>query len=226
VVKARLLSIYGQPVIAIGSPVGLTGSMTWGIISQTSRVQQDPTSKFWVGNLLQTDAPTTHGSSSGPLLNLNGKVVGITTLRVPSTEGPSFLSEPEITIAVSSNTVKKVVDDLIKHGTHKPPYAILKVDGNLVRKKSDLVNSIDNKKPGDSVVLTIRDNNGIWKDFIVKLGQMPEEVVPSSLPHRFGLLGPIMPPTLAVSGLALSPVQDNSTLSICSHVAGTTAIMC
>jgi len=48
----------GQPVIAVGSPAGLTGSMTWGIISQTSRVQQDPTSKFWVGNLLQTDVPT------------------------------------------------------------------------------------------------------------------------------------------------------------------------
>ena len=56
--------------------------------------------------------------------------------------------------------------------------------------------------------------------------QSPSNVVPSSLPHRFGLLGPIMPPILAVSGLALSPVQDNSTLSICSHVAGTTAIMC
>jgi S1-C subfamily serine protease len=235
----------GQPVIAIGSPAGLTGSMTWGIISQTSRVQQDPTSKFWVGNLLQTDAPTTHGSSGGPLLNLNGEVVGITQQGVPSTEDPSLLSEPEITIAVSSNTVKKVVDDLIKYGTHKHPwiginvfdidptiarlmglseafgvgivnvtqggpaysagirptandtYAILKVDGNAVRKKSDLVNSIDNKKPGDSVVLTIRDNHGISRDFTVKLGQMPEEaVVPLSLPHRFGLLGPIMPPTL------------------------------
>jgi len=206
--------------------------------------------------LLQTDAPTTHGSSGGPILNLDGQVVGITTLGVPSTEGPSFLSEPEITIAVSSNTVKKVVDDLIKHGTYKhpwiginvfdidptiaqvmdlseafgvgilnvtqggpaysagikstanAPYAILKVDGNLVRKKSDLVNSIDNKKPGDSVVLTIRDNNGIWKDFIVKLGQMPEEVVPSSLPQRFGLLGPNAAYTCSVwFGVITSPGQ-------------------
>ena len=40
--------------------------------------------------------------------------------------------------------------------------------------------------------------------------QSPSNVVPSSLPHRFGSLGPIMPPILAVSGLALSPVQDNS----------------
>jgi len=87
----------GQPVIAIGSPAGLTGSMTWGIISQTSRVQKDPTSKFWVGNLLQTDAPTTHGSSGGPLLNLNGEVVGITESGVPSTESLSLLTEPAIT---------------------------------------------------------------------------------------------------------------------------------
>jgi S1-C subfamily serine protease len=266
----------GQPVIAIGSPAGLTGSMTWGIISQTSRVQQDPTGNFWVGNLLQTDAPTTHGSSGGPLLNLNGEVIGITESGVASTEGPSVLSEPAITIAVSSNTVKKVVDDLIKYGTYKQPwigvnvfdinptiaqvmglrealgvgiwnvtqggpaylagirptandtYAILKVDGNLVRKKSDLVNYIDNKKPGDSVDLQIRTNNyGFIKEFNVKLGQMPEEaVIPLSLPHRFGLLGPVMPPTLGVTGLALSPFQDNSTLSTCSHVAGTTDSIC
>jgi len=266
----------GQPVIAIGSPAGLTGSMTWGIISQTSRVQQDPTSKFWVGNLLQTDAPTTHGSSGGPLLDLNGEVVGITEEGVPSTEDPnSQLTEPAITIAVSSNTVKKVVDDLIRYGTYKQPwigvnvfdidptiaqvmglseakgvgiynvtrdgpaylagirpaandtYAILKVDGSVVRKKTDLVNYIDNEKPGDSVVLGIRATNGTDNDINVKLGQMPEEaVLPLSLPHRFGLLGPVMPPTLAVGGLALSPFQDNSSSSICSHVAGTTFSTC
>jgi len=211
-------------------------------------------------------------------LNLNGEVVGITESGVASTEGSSLLSEPAITIAVSSNTVKKVVDDLIKYGTYKQPwigvnvfdinptiaqvmglrealgvgiwnvtqggpaysagirptandtYAILKVDGNLVRKKSDLVNYIDNKKPGDSVDLQVRTNNyGFIKiqEFNVKLGQMPEEaVIPLYVPHRFGLLGPVMPPTLGVAGLALSPIQDNSTLSTCSHVAGTTDSIC
>jgi len=266
----------GQPVIAVGSPAGLTGSMTWGIISQTSRVQQDPTSKFWVGNLLQTDAPTTHGSSGGPLLNLNGEVLGITEEGVPSTEDPnSQLTEPAITIAVSSTTVKKVVEDLIKYGTYKQPwigvniydidptiakvmglsealgvgiynvtrggpaylagirpaandtYAILTVDGNPVRKKTDLVNYIDNEKPGDSVVLSVRNTHGITNPFKVTLGQMPEEaVIPMSLPHRFGLLGPVMPPTLGADVLALSPLQDNNTLSICSHVAGTTFSTC
>ena len=267
----------GLPVIAVGSPAGLTGSMTWGIISQTSRVQKDPTSKFWVGNLLQTDAPTTHGSSGGPLLNLNGEVLGITEEGVPSTEDPnSQLTEPAITIAVSSTTVKKVVEDLIKYGTYKQPwigvniydidptiakvmglsealgvgiynvtrggpaylagirpaandtYAILTVDGNPVRKKTDLVNYIDNEKPGDSVVLSVRNTDGITNPFKVKLGQMPEEaVIPMSLPHRFGLLGPVMPPTLGADILALSPLLgDNNTLSICSHVAGTTFSTC
>ena len=271
----------GQPVIAIGSPAGLTGSMTWGIISQTSRVQKDPTSRFWVGDLLQTDAPTTHGSSGGPLLNLNGEVVGITESGVPSTEEPVSLSAPAITIAVSSNTVKKVVDDLIKYGTYKHPwigvnvfdidptiaqamglreakgvgilnvthggpaylagirptanetYAILKVDGILVKKKSDLINYIDNKKPRDNVILQILTGNngiGIIKDFDVKLGQMPEEgVISLSLPHRFGMLGPVIPPTLGIAGSTLSlasPFQDDSRLSACNQVTGTTVSIC
>jgi serine protease Do len=266
----------GQPVITIGSPAGLTNSMTWGIISQTSRVQQDPTSKFWEANLLQTDTPSTHGSSGGPLLDLNGQVVGITEMGVPSTEDPQgLLSAPGITIAASSNTVRKVVDDLINYGTYKHPwigvnvydidptiaqlmgstealgvgilnvtqggpaysagikptsddtYSIMGIDTLPVKKKTDLINYIDNKKPGDSVVLSVRYTDGITNQTKVKLGQMPEEAVaPSSQLHRFGLLSPIMPPTLGVSGLASLPLQNNSALPICSHVAGMTAIMC
>ena len=68
----------GTPVVAIGNPIGLTGSMTEGIISQVGRIQKGlffPDS--WVGDLIQTDAPITHGNSGGPLLNFDGEVVGV-----------------------------------------------------------------------------------------------------------------------------------------------------
>jgi PDZ domain len=115
--------------------------------------------------------------------------------------------------------------------TANETYAILMVDGNLVRKKSDLINYIDNKKPGDNVILEIRtSNNGMIKDFDVKLGQMPEEeVIPLSLPHRFGIFGPVIPPTLGISGptLSLAPLfQDDSMMSVCNHVTGTNVSIC
>src|SRR6476660_6793532 len=65
----------GTPVVAIGSPIGLTGSMTEGIISQVGRIQKALLfADTWVGDLIQTDAPITHGNSGGPLLNFEGNV--------------------------------------------------------------------------------------------------------------------------------------------------------
>ena len=81
------------------------------------------------------------------------------------------------------------------------------------------------------MTLQIRtSNNGIIKDFHVKLGQLSEGgSIPLSLPHRFGILGPIIPPTLGIPGSALSlasPFQDSNTPSSCNHVEGTTLSIC
>jgi S1-C subfamily serine protease len=78
----------GEPVVAIGNPLGLTGSMTQGIISQTNRVKPDALlGKFYVAGLIQTDAAIAHGNSGGPLLTLDGKVIGVTERGQPSDEG-------------------------------------------------------------------------------------------------------------------------------------------
>lgn len=112
----------GIPVVAIGSPVGLTGSMTEGIVSQVNRIQKSllfPDS--WVGDLIQTDAPINHGNSGGPLLNLNGEVVGVNDRGILSDEN-SLSTEPNIGLAISSGTVKKVVDHIIANGSFVNPY--------------------------------------------------------------------------------------------------------
>jgi S1-C subfamily serine protease len=100
----------GQPVVAIGNPLGLSGSMTQGIISQTNRVAPDElTGKFLVADLIQTDAVINPGNSGGPLLNLNGEVIGVNEL------GASY---PGIGLAIPSNTIQQIVPQLISHGSY------------------------------------------------------------------------------------------------------------
>jgi putative serine protease PepD len=64
----------GQPVIAVGSPLGLTGSVTAGVVSAVDR-----SSGNYPGPMIQTDASINQGNSGGPLVDLSGQVVGINT---------------------------------------------------------------------------------------------------------------------------------------------------
>ncbi|WP_207212098.1 S1C family serine protease [Promicromonospora panici] len=64
----------GQPVIAVGSPLGLTGSVTAGVVSAVDRSSGD-----YPGPMIQTDASINQGNSGGPLVDLRGQVVGINT---------------------------------------------------------------------------------------------------------------------------------------------------
>ena len=112
----------GQPVVAIGNPLGLTGSMTQGIISQVNRVQPDVnTGRFFVSGLVQTDAQITHGNSGGPLLDLKGQVVGVTERGILSEELPT-ITQPGFNFAISSDTIKKVVPQLISNKSYSHPW--------------------------------------------------------------------------------------------------------
>ncbi|MEM3403764.1 MAG: trypsin-like peptidase domain-containing protein [Nitrososphaeria archaeon] len=102
--------VIGEPVYAIGSPFGLSGSITSGIVSQVNR-----TGITYVP-MLQTDAAINPGNSGGPLLNSKGEVVGVTTAGVAK-----FISEG-IGFAVPSTIVKRIVPSLIEYGVYKHPY--------------------------------------------------------------------------------------------------------
>ena len=102
----------GDPVIAIGNPYGLVGSMTTGVISALGRTitEEEYTGGFAIANIIQTSAPINPGNSGGPLLNYCGKVVGITTAIVADSQGLGF--------AIPSNTLLREVEDLIENGSY------------------------------------------------------------------------------------------------------------
>ena len=109
----------GDGVVAIGSPLGLDGTVTAGIVSALGREIQSPNGEP-IENAIQTDAAINHGNSGGPLFDLQGKVVGITS-QIQSENGGSI----GLGFAVPSNTVKLVSQQLIDHG--KATHALLGV---------------------------------------------------------------------------------------------------
>jgi S1-C subfamily serine protease len=95
----------GQPVIAIGNPLGYTGSMTSGTVSGVDR-SLPARNNFRIPDAIQTDAPVNPGNSGGPLVTLDGDVAGV----VNSGGGDN------IGFAISAALMKRVVPSLIRDG--------------------------------------------------------------------------------------------------------------
>ena len=106
----------GQFVIAIGNPFGLESTLTLGIISALGRVIESPNGRF-IGEAIQTDAAINPGNSGGPMLNLQGEVIGVNS-QIISPSGASA----GIGFAVSANTVRRVVPELIARGSYPHPW--------------------------------------------------------------------------------------------------------
>jgi S1-C subfamily serine protease len=101
----------GEPVIAIGNPYGLVGSLTTGVVSGLGRsITEDLAGGYSIANIIQTSTPINPGNSGGPLLNAVGNVVGITTAIVSDSQGLGF--------AVPSNTILREIAALIDPGTY------------------------------------------------------------------------------------------------------------
>jgi S1-C subfamily serine protease len=111
VVSSSTLRV-GEPVIAIGNPYGLVGSLTTGVVSALGRsiTEEDFASGFSIANVIQTSTPINPGNSGGPLLNAVGKVVGITSAIVSESQGVGF--------AVPANTILREISSLITTGTY------------------------------------------------------------------------------------------------------------
>lgn len=108
----------GTSVYAIGNPVGyeLQRTVTSGIISGTNRIitTEDDNTKSYLEGLIQTDATINQGNSGGPLINKNGEIIGITTLKIEDAEGIGF--------AIPINIVKPILKKLVETGKFEEPY--------------------------------------------------------------------------------------------------------
>jgi len=101
----------GDPVIAVGTPYGLAGSMTIGVVSALGRtITEDLTGGYPIANVIQTTTPLNPGNSGGPLLNYLGQVVGITTAIVSDSQGLGF--------AIPSNTIMREIQSLVTEGSY------------------------------------------------------------------------------------------------------------
>jgi putative serine protease PepD len=108
--------VVGDQVAAIGSPYGLEGTVTSGIVSALHRQMTAP-NQFTINDSIQTDAAINHGNSGGPLLNARGQVVGVNA-QIESESGGS----DGVGFAIPSNTVRSIVSQLLESGTVEHAY--------------------------------------------------------------------------------------------------------
>ena len=177
----------GDPVIAIGSPLGLAGTVTSGIISAKNRAVTSGggTGESSFINALQTDAAINPGNSGGPLVDINGAVIGVNS--AIASLGASFSSQSGsigLGFAIPINQAKKTAEQLIKTGKATYPLMGISVDsayaGGGARianvpnailpggpaakaglKAGDIILEIDGKAVanGDELIVAIRSHN-------------------------------------------------------------------
>jgi serine protease Do len=137
----------GQWVLAVGSPFGLNQTVTHGIISARERGQVGLGSTIRIKDFLQTDAAINPGSSGGPLLNLEGEVIGINTA-IASHSG----SNSGVAFSIPVNLVKRVARQLLEKGVVSRGYLGMQMAGSF--------------EPVDALRLGLDRAQGAWVEVV------------------------------------------------------------
>jgi S1-C subfamily serine protease len=116
----------GSPVVAIGSPFGLDHTVTAGIVSAVQRQITAPNG-FAINNAIQTDAAINHGNSGGPLIDAQGRVIGINA-QLP--EGSDVDGNVGIGFAIPIDTAKPVIRQIVASG--KVSHSWLGISGSAI----------------------------------------------------------------------------------------------
>jgi putative serine protease PepD len=142
----------GDAVVAIGNPFGLERTVTAGIVSALQRAVQAPNG-YSIDHVIQTDAPINHGNSGGPLLDTQGRVIGVNSQIETGGSGDGNVG---IGFAVPSNTVKSIVDQLLASG--KVDHAYLGI--SAVEVTSDIAGSFKLPVAKGLVIQTVTAGSG------------------------------------------------------------------
>lgn len=123
----------GEPAIAIGNPLGFSGSVTEGIISSTNRtIPVETNNASMQAQVIQTDAAINPGNSGGALVNISGQVIGINSSKIAQADS-SGTGVEGIGFAIPINVAKPVINQLEKTGkVERPLLGIEIVDLSMV----------------------------------------------------------------------------------------------
>ena len=166
--------LVGEQVIALGNPFGLADTMTAGIVSATGRQMNAP-GDYVIVDVIQTDAAINFGNSGGPLLNMEGKVVGMNTAILSETGQFSGIG-----FAIPSDTIAREVPFIIAEGEYKHPYLGIRGMGLLPEIKEHmglddsvkgaLVSEIEEGGPADVAGVRGGDRDVDLDGFTVRVG--------------------------------------------------------
>jgi S1-C subfamily serine protease len=191
----------GDQAIAIGSPFGLEGTVTTGIVSSLGRTIEAP-NKFPIANAIQTDAAINPGNSGGPLLDGNGRVIGVNS-QIRSSTGTNTglgFAVPVATVkfvvpqikdggkveraylGISNGTPQDrsgaIVDNVVPGGPAanagvQPNDKIVDIDGRNIQSSEDVSAAVDARKPGEQAKVTVI-RGGDRRTLTVDLGTRPD----------------------------------------------------
>ena len=187
----------GEPVIAIGSPFGLRGTVTSGIVSGLGREIRSPNG-FTIDDVVQTDAAINPGNSGGPLIDERGRVIGVNAQIASSNRSNSGVG-----FAIPIDTAKEVIPELRRSGEVKRAYlgvSTAEVDSEIARDldlaadRGALVQSVVRGGPADDAGLRggnrqTQQGLAAGGDLIVKVGDR-DIADPSALADTIARLKP------------------------------------
>jgi S1-C subfamily serine protease len=192
----------GDPVIAIGSPFGLSGTVTAGIVSALGRTIEAPNG-FSISGAIQTDAAINPGNSGGPLLDEQGRVIGVNSqirtgggnansgvgFAVPVDEIKRSLpalekgEDPERAfLGVTSGPAAEggaqvggvISDGPAAKGGLRQGDVIVEINGQPVQDPDDVSAVVNSRRPGDEVRVVV-ERGGERRTLTVTLGDQPEQ---------------------------------------------------
>ena len=172
----------GQKVYSIGNPVSISfsRSVTEGIIGGLNRSLEfeENGQKMYLNNLIQTDATINSGSSGGALIDINGNLIGINTIKISSVESMNFAVPIDIVIPILKILEKENKIEEVQLGIWGyDKYSIAEIDSNANLKEGIYVTNVEQNsiselagiKSGDIILSIEEEKVGTLMDFKVKI---------------------------------------------------------